>query len=317
MVDQYLLYSSPTLKVVGNNLHLKRILMTFTHWNKRAPVNAGLAASAQMGYVGFVAQQNHWWQVEDLPKAFAKVQSILTPDAKITTFGSSMGGAGALLAAQFLPISTVLSVAPPIIVDTEVAPWEKRFGNVQHLTKCIFSLEPNFDPETRTFIVYDPFYHHDVNHLQLMKQAGRPFQRWPLPHSQHSPLLELAKAGLYRDFTSAFFIDENPGRAYDILRTSRHSRGITQWKWALKNLFRSRRYYNADYITLLSWLIERYGAQIELLEERGLAYWRQASPELALEDFKRCVAIENRGRYTRHVTAVEAALRQSAGPPPA
>lgn len=312
-MNHQLLYSSPTLKVAGSNLHLQRILMTFTHWNKRKPVNGSLAASAGMGYVGFAAQQNHWWQVEDLPEAFAKVQAILAPDATITTFGSSMGGAGALLAAQFLPVSTVLSVAPPIIVDPEVAPWEQRFRNVEHLTKCIFPLGPNINPDTRTFIVYDPFFSHDVDHLQLMKKAGRPFQRWPLPHSQHSPLLELAKAGLYRDFTSAFFIDEDPARAYAILRASRHSRGIPQWKWALKKLFPGGRHHNADYIALLSWLIDRYGAQIEFLEERGLAYWRQASLDRALEDFRRCVEIENRGRYIRHVTAVEAALRQPLG----
>lgn len=305
------IYSSPTLLVAGKDFHLPRVLLTFTHWNKKKPVNAGLAAAAGMGFIGVAAKQNHWWQVPDFPEALRRVQSVLAQGAEVTTFGSSMGGAGALLSAQFLPVSTVLSVAPPIIVDPQVAPWEQRFRVVEHLTKCIFPLGPNASPATETFLVYDPFYQADVNHLQLMRQAGRAFHRWPLPHSSHTPMLELSKAGLYRDFTTAFFVDRDPVRAHDILRSSRHKRGIPQWKWALKRLFPVNRYRNPDYIQFLSWLIRDYGDQIEYLEERGLAYSRGGFHELAVRDFERCVEIENRGRYTRHLEASRAILQRA------
>ncbi|WP_411839049.1 hypothetical protein [Paracoccus sp. ME4] len=305
------LYASSTLLVAGKDLHLPRVLLTFTHWNKRKPVNAGLATAAGMGFIGVAARQNHWWQVSDFPEAMKRVRSALAANAEVTTFGSSMGGAGALLAAQFVPVFTVLSVAPPIIVDPEVAPWERRFRSVGHLTKCIFPLGPNASEATETYLVYDPFYQADVDHLQLLQQAGREFQRWPLPHSNHTPLLELSKAGLYRDFTTAFFVDRNPGEAYDILRASRHRRGVPQWKWALRRMFKGGRYKNPDYIEFLSWMIRHYGDQIEFLEERGLAYSRSGLHDLALRDFERCAEIENRGRYTLKVEAARAMLEQA------
>lgn len=305
------LFAGSDLRVFGSGLHLPRVLLTFTSWNKRSPVHAGLAKAAGMGYVGFAANQNHWWQTDEFPEALEIVRSRLADDTRLVAFGSSMGGAGALLAAQFIEVGTVLAVAPPIIVDAEVTPWEKRFSRVRDLTKCRFLLQGNVSPETATYVIYDPFYSDDVNHLQLLEAAGRSFARWPLPHSNHNPLLELSRAGLYRDFTTAFFIDDDPDAAWAILREAQRVRGLPQLALARRRKFGKARYVNPDYITFLTALLESHGPQAETLEERGLAYRRQGHLDEALADFKQTVQLEKRKRFARRVeqTAAEIAKR--------
>ncbi|WP_108501307.1 hypothetical protein [Paracoccus indicus] len=162
-------------------------------------MDRGLAAATGMGFVGFIARQNHWWQTPEMPQALRAATEHLTQGQDIMLFGRSMGSAGALLAARSLPVSTVLAVAPPIIVDEQHASWELRFQTVAHLARQIHGLEPYTDPRTRTYVAYDPFRRDDVNYLQLPDAAGRTYVRWPVPLSDHRPMVDVWKAGLYRN----------------------------------------------------------------------------------------------------------------------
>lgn len=263
-----------------------------------------------MGFVGFVASENHWWQTDEFPTALNFVRKLVSQGAEVTAFGSSMGGAGALLSAQFIRISTVLAIAPPIIVDPDHAPWETRFRRAIDLTRQRFPLMANANPDTQTFVVYDPFYQQDVNHLGLIDRAGRRFHRWPLPFSDHSPLMELSKAGLYRDFTTAFFAESDHAKARQILRDARMARGTPHLICAQRRTFGRGRYREPGYVTFLSDLIGRFGPQIEFLDERGTAHLRQGNARLALADYEQCYLIDRRKRYERKV---EEARRGLAG----
>lgn len=308
--DLPILFSGKHIRVYSDNVDRPRTLMTFSHWNKRGPINPGLAEAAGMGFVGFVALQNHWWQTHEFVEALKAVICHLNHNPDVVAFGSSMGGAGALLAAQFVPVTTVLAIAPPIIVDVEYAPWEERFQNVAHLTKQIYALGPNANPETRTFIAYDPFFKDDVNHLQLMTAAGRSFTRWPLAFSKHTPLLEVSKAGLYRDFTTAFFVNNDPKAAHAILRAARSRRGMIDMKFRQRAGGFGRARFNApEYIRCLTSLIEKYGEQIEMLHERAKANMIQGRPDLAVLDFERCCKLENRRRFQNNLMTAQLAVR--------
>ncbi len=180
-----------------------------------------------MGFVGFVAKKNHWWQSDVLPKAIEQVSEVISPTANVMAYGTSMGGAGALLSAQFLKVDTLLAAAPPIVVDQEHAPWEERFPRVSDLTRQIFPLLPNMSNMTRTYVLYDPHFKPGVRHLAFISNAGQDFHRWPLAHSKHTPLDVLKQVGSYRNFTSTFFIEQDFTRARSMIpRSARGMRGI-------------------------------------------------------------------------------------------
>ena len=307
------LYSGEAIRVFADDLDAPRTLVTFTNWAQKPPrrmIYPSLAQAAGMGFVGFVALQNHWWQTPEFEPALRAVESRLAGHDDVTMFGASMGGAGALLASQMIAAERVMAVAPPVIVDQKYAPFEKRFESVAHLTRVIYHLGQTASPDTETVAVYDPFLQADVMQLRYLEGHGRAFERWPLPFSGHTPLLALKRAGLLRDFNTAFFIENAPKRAKQILRSARHTLGTVQLRNLQRRTYGRRRYLEPGYVSDLTALMSEFPNDVEHYEERGLAYERQGQLSLALQDFVTCVQLNGRKRYRRHITRLETQLAE-------
>lgn len=97
------IYDGANLRVVMRAAHRQRMLVAFSYWAAKPPhkpVLPGMAHDFDMGYACFLAKKNHWWQTLEFPAACAALRDNVGPGVSLLGFGASMGGAGAIFAAQ-------------------------------------------------------------------------------------------------------------------------------------------------------------------------------------------------------------------------
>ena len=71
-----------------------------------------------MPAIFIVAKQNHWWQVEGLDELCASVKRFSRRFDRVVSYGSSMGGYGALLTAEAVGATHVLAVSPQTVISS-------------------------------------------------------------------------------------------------------------------------------------------------------------------------------------------------------
>lgn len=229
-----IIYDGADIRVVMRGAERSRMLVAFSHWAARPPhkpVLPTMAADFGMGYACFLAKRNHWWQTRDFPAACAALAEKLTLDIALEGFGASMGGAGAMLAAQYLPMQRLLAAVPLIYVDPAWAPWETRFQQVVEDCRVIHPLAPALNAGMVHHVIYDPFFAADTAHLPQVRATGRNLIRWPLPFAGHTPLLHMKDSGRLRDFFDAYFRRQDFTAARAIIRNCRNDHGQMGLGW--------------------------------------------------------------------------------------
>lgn len=68
-----------------------------------------------------------WYQNGAFFKAMSHLRKVLGDDIALTTYGFSMGGYGAILAADHLNARRAVAVSPQFSVDPAVVPFERRY----------------------------------------------------------------------------------------------------------------------------------------------------------------------------------------------
>lgn len=264
------------------------------------PFHPGLAKAFGWGYVGVVSLQNHWWQTEDMGPAMAAVQSVLREDVALTTYGTSMGGAGAILASQFIDIERCVAAAPPLIIDQGYSPWEERFQDSwEGLTLLHVPDFAQRQPQ-KTFVIYDPFLDLDLQHVTKMADEGLRVTRLPAPFMGHIPLSEIALAELYPQFTEALVINGDEAMARSIIKQTRNARGVFDYNMLMrgKDLL-DPAFDNDDHIGKLEELIRRHGPHDYLREARAEMMYKTARYAAALEDYEELFARTKRRKFER------------------
>ncbi|RJE79095.1 hypothetical protein [Paracoccus sp. JM45] len=229
-----IIYEGYDLRVVMRGADRSRMLLAFSHWAAKPPhkpVLPGMAHDFDMGYSGFIAKKNHWWQTPEFPDACEALYRAVGSEVALCGVGAAMGGAGAILAAQFLKMDRLLAAAPLIYVDPAWAPWETRFQQVVEQSRVIHPLRPSLNPELVHHILYDPFFALDSAHVPLVRNAGRKLSRWPLPFAAHTPFLHMKDSGQLRGFFDAYFRRDDPAAAHAILRKCRNDHGQMGLGW--------------------------------------------------------------------------------------
>ena len=265
------IFRGETLRIVGFDMHKPNVLMTFTRRASNPPhqpFSPGLAKAYGWGFVAFVSLQNHWWQTPELPAAFACAKEHMSNNAKIVTYGTSMGGAGAILASQFVDVHRCVAIAAPLIIDQAYSPWEERYQDSWEGLEVLHS--PDFEarqPKT-TYVAYDPFYSYDNLHVRKMHEDGLKLRRLPLPFSGHVPLNEVLAVDRYRDLTEALIIKGDYQASKRIFRETRDARGTFSYSYLQKNISQDPEEFD-EIITAISNLIKAHGRQEFLVEGRA------------------------------------------------
>lgn len=160
------------------------LIVTFTPLMKVAPsplVGWGQSVVPRFGASGlyFVSKWNHWWQVPGLPQALRIAVERARDFDRVTTYGTSMGGYGALSFSGALGATTILSMSPQFSIDRRKVPFERRWQH--HARKLGFehdSLNEGLAADARIIMVYDSM-NDDAKHAALVDAPAAHHLRIP------------------------------------------------------------------------------------------------------------------------------------------
>ncbi|ARO14639.1 hypothetical protein BVG79_01293 [Ketogulonicigenium robustum] len=136
----------------------------------------GFAKSNGWSFMGVLAFDDNWFRSRSLHKSFAKLQAegFFDQFDRVILSGTSMGGYGACLFAQFAPGCTVVAFSPQSTLDVALAPWDTRYpgGTAQN-----WSFLPSDAAETchfahKAYVFYDPKLPEDRAHAERLVAAG-------------------------------------------------------------------------------------------------------------------------------------------------
>lgn len=193
----------------------------------------GFARSAGLNAIGIMGDSN-WFPEAALHAALPALRPAIT--GEITTYGSSMGGYGALRYARLLGATTALAFAPQISIDPADVPWDRRWP--RHFNPALHAgmriRAEHLPPQAAA--VFDPHEHLDARHAALLPPACT---RLALPFSGHGPATTVAQAHALPELLAALRAGQ-PARARQTLRTARRLAPHHALEMAMTRLARRR-----------------------------------------------------------------------------
>ena len=136
-----------------------------------------------------------WFQSPDIMRALAAIRADLPPGRRIVTYGSSMGGYGALLGSGPLGAAAVLAAAPQFSIDRAAVPDEVRWkDHAARIGPFIHQIEDHISRDARIYTLHDP-RNYDERQINMFA----PHPHWThlrLPYSGHTPLMVLQQSGV-------------------------------------------------------------------------------------------------------------------------
>lgn len=189
------------------------LAVTFTPLMKAAPsplVGWGQSVVPRFGASGlyFVSKWNHWWQVPGLPRALRTAADRARDFDRVTTYGTSMGGYGALSFSGALGATTILSLSPQFSIDRRKVPFERRWQH--HARRLGFeydSLNDGLATGARIILVYDSM-NDDAKHVALIDAPTARHLR--IPFIGHGTPDYLSKVGTLKTLLSAAMDGTDP-----------------------------------------------------------------------------------------------------------
>lgn len=141
-----------------------------------------------------------WFQYPDLHQAAEAVRAVVCRFEEVITYGTSMGGYGALLFSSMIGATTILSCSPQYSVDPLKVPFEQRYlGDVPRIRThggfAYDDLDQFISRSARLILLFDPLDIYDREHAKLVEKH-RPAERLLVPFSGHKSLYALREMGL-------------------------------------------------------------------------------------------------------------------------
>lgn len=144
--------------------------------------------------VHVLSRRNRWYHEPDWREAIAAVKSAVNGYRRVITYGSSMGGYGALRFASAIGAQLALALAPQFSVDPGKAPFETRWPRARRV-RWLSELSGPLSADVPAIIVYDSAMRLERRHVDLI--AGEvPIQRVALPNAGHHVGAYLAECDL-------------------------------------------------------------------------------------------------------------------------
>lgn len=194
--DFFTLHQGDDIKAVFIGLGRRRpLIVTFqarslneqrtTGFGEDFLLDRGLSA------VHIIGLRNHWYQTREMEPVLSAINGLAAGFPGVITYGSSMGGHGALLFAQRLG-ATALALSPLYSVDPVVAPFEERYHpDLPGIAE--FCYPPDMMHGVRGHAIYDP-RSPDRRHAELIA-ARSELKMIALPFSGHPSGAFLVETG--------------------------------------------------------------------------------------------------------------------------
>lgn len=173
--------------------------------------------------------ETNWFQCPDFFEAMYACRDFLGPDVPVTSYGSSMGGYGAILAAKTLRATLCVALSPQFSIDLQVAPFERRYLEFSHrIGPFLHNISEEVDLSCDYVIAYDPLHRRDRQHVCLLSQYF-PLFELPVYCAGHGVLSVIQKAGGLDCLA-------------DVLRKKAHPRDVRRCvrgqRWSSKRYFK-------------------------------------------------------------------------------
>ncbi|GLK75843.1 hypothetical protein GCM10008171_10970 [Methylopila jiangsuensis] len=181
------------------------VAVTFTPFSDRSRRVGGYAetflAGRGVSAVHVISQRNHWWQTPEMEPALEAIRALKlrARHRHVTTYGSSMGGHGALLFARAVGADQALALSPQFAVNGRGAEWRRRWPTLPEL----YRYEDTASPNIRVAVAYDPYDGFDRRHAEAIR-AVTPFEAVRVPFSLHPVGPALVEMDLLSGFAQAF-----------------------------------------------------------------------------------------------------------------
>lgn len=154
----------------------------------------------------FVPHSDHWYQSEEMEAALAAAESVrMTCNwGQVVTYGSSMGGFGALAFADRLKADRVLAASPQVSIDPQVVgSFDERWAyRAAGLTFHFSDARSGCQGVQEITVVFDPFHAQDSKHARMICDLPN-VKLIPLRWAGHGALHTLNELGLLPDLVDA------------------------------------------------------------------------------------------------------------------
>ncbi|WP_155931282.1 hypothetical protein [Methylosinus trichosporium] len=207
------------------------LVVSFTGRDHAPPAEIGAGegflTKNDVDAVHVISKQNHWWNTPDWSEALKAIAAyaVTRGGPEIVTYGSSMGGHGALVASKPLGAARVVAYAPQFSVDPKLVPWEKRW--LSDVKSIKFMGAPFADSVAATdciFIFSDPFFEADQRHVMEISRHA-PIRHLRVAFADHDVSRVLSDCGLLSKITLQALRGELS--VSEFLRSYRAHRGRT------------------------------------------------------------------------------------------
>lgn len=170
-----IIFDGEDLRVLKNICHnSNKLVITFSPRiipssnNLEMGYGSNFLKKNNISFISFIAKKNHWWQTPEFNLALDLVKDDVEFQKYkcIWTYGSSMGGTGALMAAESLNAKGVIAIIPQWSIDIKKTSFEPRWISDRNILNDINDdwIRPSKD--TQVYFIFDPYFSLDTNHIK-------------------------------------------------------------------------------------------------------------------------------------------------------
>ncbi|MEO0999190.1 MAG: hypothetical protein AAFW69_01090 [Pseudomonadota bacterium] len=162
-------------------------------WGSESFTKRGIA------HVSVFHRREDWHQHGEFVPAMEALRADLGPGTAITTYGFSMGGYGALLAAGPLAAERAVAVSPQASIDPGVVPFERRYHDQWAAMEGWYHAPPGAAEGSRMIVLYDPLHRLDRTHEALLG-ATTGHRRCLMHGAGHAAIQTMVGMGIIETF---------------------------------------------------------------------------------------------------------------------
>ncbi|MFL9595354.1 hypothetical protein [Aeromonas veronii] len=199
-MPRYNIYEDENILVVcnDNSDNYEYLIITFTplmvkedtahQWENGFAEN--MLNSASINNFCFISKWNHWWELPSFYNAIEKIKkdSLYLNSKRISLYGSSMGGYGALKSCNILESDYILAIAPQVDIFSSIeSRWRPYISRLRPIGD--FPVIETSIYKGRIDIVYDPLEpdrkHVDITSTKVNKIKAPGTGHFPLKLMQY------------------------------------------------------------------------------------------------------------------------------------
>lgn len=187
-------------------------------WGSRSFTKRGIA------HICVFHRAEDWYQNDDFFEAMRACRTFLGPDIAITSYGFSMGGYGALLAAPTLQADRAVAISPQVSIDPEAVPFERRYKpQWQALGKWKHDLKAEISTSSAAYVVlFDPLHRLDRRHENRLPKPAN-YRRCLIHGVGHAGIQAMVEMKIQETFFDLLRGEATPADLRNAFRKNREN----------------------------------------------------------------------------------------------